>query len=168
MVDKQLPRLTEARATLVTICVGVNDLLCGREMRKFAEDYETLVARLKQPDRLIVIANLPDVAYAPAMKGRADESLRLRLEQFNKAIEDIAGRHAVPLVDLYKLSGEMTRSRPEFFPWMGCTLSSSYTRLSRKFDDADTDPYYPRAPASPPRAKPIKSKAAFKRTVLRA
>jgi acyl-CoA thioesterase-1 len=115
VVDKQLPRLTDARATLVTICVGVNDLLRGREVRQFAEDYETLVARLKQPGRLVVIANLPDVASAPAMKGRADESLRLRLEQFNKAIEDIAGRHAVPLVDLYKLSGEMTRSRPEFF-----------------------------------------------------
>lgn len=114
-VDKQLPRLDGARATLVTICVGVNDLLRGRESRQFAEDYETLVAKLKQPGKLIVIANIPDVASAPAMKGRVDESLRLRLEQFNKAIEEIARRHDVPLVDLYKLSGEMARSRPEFF-----------------------------------------------------
>jgi lysophospholipase L1-like esterase len=114
-VNKQIPQLDDTRATLVTICIGLNDLLRGREAQQFAEDYETLVAKLKQPGRLIVIANLPDVASAPAMKGKADESLRLRLGQFNKAIEDIARRHGVPLVDLYKLSGETIKSRPEFF-----------------------------------------------------
>jgi lysophospholipase L1-like esterase len=114
-VDRQLTRLEGTRATLVTICVGVNDLLRGREPEQFAEDYETLVAKLKQPGRLVVVANLPDVASAPALKGVADESLRLRLGQFNKAIEGIARRYAVPLVDLYKLSGEVGGSRPEFF-----------------------------------------------------
>ena len=114
-VDKQITRLDGTRATLITICVGVNDLISGREAEEFAENYETLVAKLKQPGRLIVVANLPDVASAPAMKGMADESLRLRLGQFNKAIEDIARRHGVPLVDLYKLSGKMVGSRPEFF-----------------------------------------------------
>ena len=114
-LNKQLTRLGDTRATLVTICVGVNDLLRGREAKEFAEDYETLVVKLRQPGRLVVVANIPDVASAPALKGAADESLRTRLEQFNKAIEDIAGRHAVPLVDLYKLSGEINGSRPEFF-----------------------------------------------------
>jgi lysophospholipase L1-like esterase len=114
-VDKQITRLDGSRATLVTICVGLNDLLRGREAKQFAENYEALVAKLKQPGRLIVVANLPDVASAPAMKGTADDSLRLRLGQFNKAIEEIARRHGVPLVDLYKLSGETIRSRPEFF-----------------------------------------------------
>jgi lysophospholipase L1-like esterase len=115
VINKQIPRLDGTRATLVTICVGVNDLLRGREAKQFAEDYETLVAMLRQSAGSILITNLPDVASAPAIKGMADESLRLRLGQFNKAIEDIAGRHGVPLVDLYKLNGEVIRSRPEFF-----------------------------------------------------
>lgn len=115
VVKKQLPRLDGTRASLVTICVGVNDLLRGHEVRQFAEDYETLVAKLRQSNRLIVIANLPDVASAPAVEGKVDESLRLRLGQFNKVIADIAGRYGVPLVDLYKLSGELIRSRPESF-----------------------------------------------------
>jgi acyl-CoA thioesterase-1 len=114
-INKQITQLDSRRATLVTICVGMNDLLRGREAKQFAENYETLVAKLRRPGRLIVVANLPDVASAPAMKEMADESLRSRLEQFNKAIEGIARRHAVPLVDLYKLSGEMTGPRPEFF-----------------------------------------------------
>ncbi len=114
-VNKQLPRLDGSRATLVTICVGVNDLLSGREAKEFAENYETLVVKLRQPGRLIVVANLPDVASAPAVKGAADESLRSRLGQFNKAVEDIAKRHGVLLLDLFKLSGGMTGSRPEFF-----------------------------------------------------
>jgi lysophospholipase L1-like esterase len=110
-----MPRSDGTRATLVIICVGLNDLLRGREAKQFAEDYETLIAKLRQPGRLIVIANLPDVASASAMKGMADEYLRVRLGQFNKAIEDIARRHGVPLVDLYKLNGETLGSRPEFF-----------------------------------------------------
>jgi lysophospholipase L1-like esterase len=114
-VNKQIPRLDETRASLITICVGVNDLLRGREAKQFAGDYETLVAKLRQPGRLIVVANLPDVASAPALKGMADESLRARLGQFNKAIKEIAGRYAVPLVDLYQLSGEMTETRREVF-----------------------------------------------------
>lgn len=114
-VNKQIAKLDGTQATLVTICIGVNDLLGGHEAKQFAENYERLVAKLRQPGRLIVVANLPDVASAPAMKGMADESLRTRLGQFNKAIEGIAKRNAVPLVDLYKLSGEMTGARPEFF-----------------------------------------------------
>lgn len=112
---KQLPRLDGTGATLVTVCVGVNDLLQGREVKEFAANYETLVAKLKQPGRVLVLANLPDVMAAPALKDVADESLRLRLGQFNKAIEEIARRHQTPLVDLYKLNGETLRSRPEFF-----------------------------------------------------
>ncbi len=115
VLNKQIPRLDGTRATLVTICIGVNDLSRGREAKQFAENYETLISKLRQPGRLIVVANLPDVASAPIMKGTADESLRLRLGQFNKAIEAIARRHEMPLVDLYKLSGETIRSRPEFF-----------------------------------------------------
>jgi acyl-CoA thioesterase-1 len=114
-LNKQMTRLEGTRATLVTICLGVNDLLRSREAKQFAEDYETLVAKLKQPGRLIVAVNLPDVASAPALKGIADDSFRLRLEQFNKAIEDITRRHGVPLVDLYKSNGELLGSRSEFF-----------------------------------------------------
>jgi len=115
VINRQITQLDGTRATLVTICIGVNDLLRGREAKQFAENYETLVAKLRQPGRLIVITTLPDVASAPEMQGIADDSLRSRLEQFNKAIEAIAGRHGVPLADLYKLSGEMVGSRPEFF-----------------------------------------------------
>jgi lysophospholipase L1-like esterase len=115
VLNKQITQLDDTRATLITICVGLNDLLRGREVKQFAANYETLVAKLRQSGRLIVVANLPDVASAPAMQGMAQDSLRSRLGQFNKAIEEIAGRRGVPLVDLYKLSGEMGGSRPEFF-----------------------------------------------------
>jgi lysophospholipase L1-like esterase len=114
-LDKQLPRLDGSRAALVTVCVGVNDLQRGREAKEFAEDYEALVVKLRRPGRLLVLANLPDVTSAPLMKGMADEPLRTRLGQFNKAIEDVASRHGAPLVNLYKLSGETLKSRPEFF-----------------------------------------------------
>jgi lysophospholipase L1-like esterase len=114
-LNKQITRPDVSRATLVTICIGLNDLLRGGEAKQFAENYEKLVAKLKQPGRLVVITNLPDVAAAPALKGMADESFRLRLEQFNRAIEEIAVRHKLPLVNLYKLSDEASGPRPEFF-----------------------------------------------------
>ncbi|HEX8456969.1 MAG TPA: SGNH/GDSL hydrolase family protein [Pyrinomonadaceae bacterium] len=114
-VNRQITRPDAERATLVTICIGANDLLRGGEAKQFAENYETLVGKLKQPGRLIVVANLPDVTSAPAAKGLAGESLRLRLEQFNGVIEATAKRHELPLVDLYRLSKERLASHPEFF-----------------------------------------------------
>lgn len=115
-VNKQVARLGGRRVTLVTICVGMNDLLRGRDEKQFAEDYEALVAKLRQTARLVVVANLPDVASAPAMKeGPAGESLRLQLEQFNKVIEEVASRHGALLIDLYELSREAASSRPELF-----------------------------------------------------
>lgn len=115
VINKQLPQLEGTRVPLVTICVGVNDLLRGHEVKQFAENYETLVAKLKRTGSVIVIANLPDVASAPALREMADESMRLRLRQFNKVIEEIAVRHEVPLVDLYQLSREAAGSRAELF-----------------------------------------------------
>jgi acyl-CoA thioesterase-1 len=114
-VEKQLPRLVGKHVELVTVCIGINDLLRGREAKQFAEDYETLVAGLAQSGRRVVVANLPDGASAPAVQGVADESFRMRLGQFNKAIEDVARRRGLPLVDLYTLGGETVRPRPEFF-----------------------------------------------------
>jgi lysophospholipase L1-like esterase len=114
-LDKQLPQLGGTRETLVTVCIGLNDLLRGREPEQFAEDYEALITRLRQPGRRLVVANLPDVASAPVMKGKADESFRSRLVRFNKAIELTAERHEVTLVDLYKSSGDTFQAHPEFF-----------------------------------------------------
>src|ERR1051325_11333710 len=115
VINKHIALLGGTRATLITICVGVNDLLRGCEEKQFAENYNALVTKLRQSSRLVVVANIPDITSAPAMKGVTGESLRLRLERFNKDIEEVARRHGVPMVDLYQLSGETIRSRPEFF-----------------------------------------------------
>lgn len=114
-LHKQLPQLGGARETLVTVCIGLNDLLRGREAEQFADDYEALITRLRKPGRRVVVANLPDVASAPVMKGKADESFRSRLAQFNRAIEQTAERHKVTLVDLYKSSSDTFQAHPEFF-----------------------------------------------------
>jgi lysophospholipase L1-like esterase len=114
-INKQVARLGGTRATLVTICVGVNDLLRGCEEKQFAENYETLVVKLRQSARLVIVANLPDITSAPAMKGMTGEPIRSRLERFNNVVEEVARRHGVQMVDLYHLSGETIRSRPEFF-----------------------------------------------------
>lgn len=115
VLDKQIARLGDKQVMLVTICVGINDLLHGGDEKQFAENYETLVEKLKQSSVLVVVANLPDVASAPVLKGNTNEPFRLRLKQFNKIIEETARRHSVPLVDLYKLSGETIQSHSELF-----------------------------------------------------
>jgi lysophospholipase L1-like esterase len=115
VVNKQIARLGGTRATLVTVCVGVNDLLRGCDEKRFAENYDTLIAKLSQSARRVVVANLPDITSAPAMKGMVCEPLRSRLEQFNIDIEEVARRHGVPMVDLYHSNGETIRSHAESF-----------------------------------------------------
>lgn len=125
VVSKQVSRLADTRATLVTVCVGANDLLRGVGETQFVENYEALVASLKRSARLVTVANLPDIASAPAMRGAAGEAIRPRLERFNKAIEDVARLHGVAVIDLYELSRGAVSSRPDFFSSDGLHPSDS-------------------------------------------
>ena len=106
---------TEGRATLVTVDVGVNDLIRGVTAEQFARNYEEIIVRLKErTSATILLMNIPDVSLAPAVPAYMRESARRHVNAFNERIDDVARRHDLFVIDLYGRSREFA-ARPEFF-----------------------------------------------------
>jgi len=115
VLQKQIEKISSDNPTLVTVGIGLNDLLRGTSEDDFAKNYEDIVARLLKTQAFIILITLPDLSAAPAFSQRDAGELSARLLRYNQRIEIIAARYNVSLVDLYKLSRESLQKHPEFF-----------------------------------------------------
>jgi lysophospholipase L1-like esterase len=99
----QAPRLAHARAGIVVIGVGGNDVVHRVAAADFARTYDNLVARVRalQPHAAIVCCGVPDVGLSPLFTG-ADHDAVARLSRANDAaIRATARRAGAQFVDLY-------------------------------------------------------------------
>ncbi|HWT04875.1 MAG TPA: SGNH/GDSL hydrolase family protein, partial [Xanthomonadales bacterium] len=99
----QVPRLAHARADVIVVCVGGNDVVHRVAAADFARTYARLVARARalQPHAAIVCCGVPDVGLSPLFTG-ADHDAVTRLSRENDAaIRAVARRAGAAFVDLY-------------------------------------------------------------------
>jgi acyl-CoA thioesterase-1 len=115
VLSKDLRRFPVEPATLVTISLGVNDLIQGVSDEQFASNFEEIVAGLEKTGALIIVTNLPDVSLAPGLSKSKHSELTKVTALFNKRIEEVARRHKLPLIDLYHISKAVVQSSPESF-----------------------------------------------------
>ena len=112
----QLPRMNDARPTLITLGIGINDVTHGVETEQFARNLEEIITRLRErTDAPIVVTNLPDISYAPGVPPYLRAQLRQRLNSFNERIAEIATRHRLRLVDIYSPSHDTLATHSEHF-----------------------------------------------------
>ena len=115
VLQSQMEQVISSNPTLVTVGIGLNDLLQGVSEDEFAKNYEEIVSRLLKTHAVIIVTTLPDLSAAPALSKRAPGELSARLTGYNQRIELIAARYGLLLVDLYTMSREPLRQHPEFF-----------------------------------------------------
>jgi acyl-CoA thioesterase I len=116
LLRAQVGRVREARPTLVTVGIGINDVSRQVSPEQFARNYEEIVARLReQTDAPVVLSNLPDISHAPAVPVSFRAEARRRIELFNQHIGEVAARHGLPVVDTYAKSSAVIPTHPEFF-----------------------------------------------------
>lgn len=98
----QLPRLLamSSHPALVTLCIGINDVIQGRSQRDFARDLEVVADLVGRTQAAVVVATLPDLARSPSGKG-APPALARRLEAYNATIRTVAERHGFQVADVY-------------------------------------------------------------------
>lgn len=111
-------RLTESfsdKPTLVTLSIGMNDLLQRTSEQEFAANYEAIVIRLRRLAVPIVITNLPDISFAPRLPNSKREEIHVKVLLFNIQIEAIARRYGLFFVDLYEASAKALTKHQEFF-----------------------------------------------------
>ncbi|HYE15211.1 MAG TPA: SGNH/GDSL hydrolase family protein [Pyrinomonadaceae bacterium] len=116
VLRSQAGRVGAERPTLVTLAIGINDATRQVPPDQFARNFEAIVARLREQTQApVVVSNIPDVAFAPAVPAFFREEARRRIQAFNSLIADVAGRHGLRVVDAYEKSHAVIPRHPEFF-----------------------------------------------------
>ncbi len=116
LVRGQLDLAITVRPTLLTLGIGINDVTRGVSVEEFAQNYETIVARLKNETNVpLVVTNIPDIALAPAVPVFARDELRRRINLFNERIDETSRRHGALVVDTYNATRDVIGDHTEFF-----------------------------------------------------
>lgn len=116
LLREQLKAAINARPTLVTVGIGINDVGHFVSLEKFARNFEEIVKRLKEgTSARIVVSNLPDISFAPVAPVYMRDQIRAQVNLFNARIGDIAARYDLSLVDAYTETHAIIPTHPEFF-----------------------------------------------------
>ena len=112
----QVGRVGAEAPGLVTLGVGINDVMRQLTPEQFQGNYEEIVRRLReQAGAPVVLSNIPDVSYAPRVPPFLRDEARRRIEAFNLRIAATARGHGLALADAFRFSHEVVPTHPEFF-----------------------------------------------------
>ena len=116
LLESQVPSALRTRPRLITLGIGINDVGLQVADDAFAVNLEEIVVQLRKLGAPMAIANIPDLALAPAIAELVPRSIyERRIELFNEHVTATAARHDLTLVDLYAWSRDVLPSRPELF-----------------------------------------------------
>ena len=102
LIARELPLVATARPTFVTLLIGANDIVRGRDEPAYRARVRSIVATL-DPKTLVALPQ-PDWSRSPAARPFGDvPSLAARIESFNAALREEAERATARYVDLYPL-----------------------------------------------------------------
>jgi acyl-CoA thioesterase-1 len=88
----QLPRVMGEQPVLVTIGIGLNDLVRGRSLRDFARDLQLIADVVERTRATVIVSELPDISRSPSAAG-SPRSLERQLAAYNAALRQMAERH---------------------------------------------------------------------------
>jgi acyl-CoA thioesterase I len=134
----ELPVALDVHPHLVTIWLAVDDLLANTPIDSYTHDLDFLLTRLQStiPHVYIALANVPDLTLLPkfrALDQNTIQSLRSQITIYNTSIEEVAQRHQVVLVDLYK-QWSLIANHPEYISSDGFHPSTTgYAQLAEIF-----------------------------------
>ncbi|HLL53613.1 MAG TPA: SGNH/GDSL hydrolase family protein [Myxococcaceae bacterium] len=108
-------RVASAGPTLSTLAIGGNDVWRGVSPRAYGRNLDIAVAQLRATGALLVMANVPDLSYAPLAAYVPRALYDGRIQALNEEVAKVAQHHGVPLVDLYGHSQLHLPGRPDLF-----------------------------------------------------
>jgi lysophospholipase L1-like esterase len=110
----QLSRAVELQPVLITLSVGPNDIMQGKDAQQYEHNLDTIFSTLAQATDAVVVVNLmPDLAAAPRFPAELKQTISKQTAGFNAALEHAAGKYDVEIVDLYTPSQQEMPTHPE-------------------------------------------------------
>ena len=129
VLKSQMGKVAESHPALVTVGIGLNDVLQGVGEQEFEENYEKIISQLDKVGAATVIVNLADLSAAPMLLRSSVSDIELRIRIFNQCITRVATRHNLKLVDLYNTTKDTLRVQPELFSADGMHPSDAGYKL---------------------------------------
>ena len=111
----ELPVALDSHPQLVTIWLGVNDIVDKVPINSYSHDLDLLLTRLESqtPSAHILIANIPDLTLLPYFASFNQQGLISIIEEYNATIAHEAQQHHVILVNLSQQNYNL-REHPEY------------------------------------------------------
>ena len=138
VLNLELPVALDSHPDLVTIWLGVNDIVDKVPANSYANDLNTLLARLRanSPHARIAIANMPDLALLPAFAQADQQVLTRQIQAYNTIIASAAQQHQAILIDLTTQNYNL-QAHPEYISSDGLHPNDiGYQQLAKLFYQA--------------------------------
>ena len=108
MIAKELPLVNRLKPDLVTILIGVNDLVRGRSTGEYRASLVSIydeVAGLHLPAGRVIAISIPNWSVVPAARGFGDpERIRELTEMFNEIARKESDAHRFKWIDITSTS----------------------------------------------------------------
>jgi acyl-CoA thioesterase I len=134
----ELPIALDSHPDLITIWLGVNDIVAAVPAKSYASDLNTLLNRLRAhaPHLRIGIANIPDLTLLPFFSNTDPQVLTGQIQAYNAVIASAAQRYQATLVDLTQQNYNL-RAHPEYISQDGLHPNEiGYQQLAKLFYQA--------------------------------
>jgi lysophospholipase L1-like esterase len=116
LLHGQLDQAIDAAPDLVTLCIGINDVVQGVSVDTFAGYFAKIVWRLRDETTAhLVVANIPDISNAPAATREMSTALAPAIAAVNQEIARTAAQAQAMLVDVWAETRAVIPGHSEFF-----------------------------------------------------
>ncbi len=114
-LNLELPIALDSHPKLVTIWLGVNDIVDKVPINSYSHDLDLLLTRLESqaPSAHILIANIPDLTLLPYFTSYNQQVLHQIIKEYNAAIAHEAQLHHAILVNLSQQNYNL-KEHPEY------------------------------------------------------
>jgi lysophospholipase L1-like esterase len=135
----ELPIALDAKPALVTVWLGVNDIIQSVPVATYEQQLQALLVSLHQnTNARIYVANIPDLSLLPSFAGENQAALHATIVQWNATIARAVDASGARLVDLYASWSELA-NHPEYIASDGFHPSTvGARRLAEVFQKAIT------------------------------
>ena len=131
----ELPIAIDAHPDLVTIWLGVNDIVAGVPINSYTQGLDTLLSHLRAaaPQARIAIANIPDLTLLPYFSKYNPQNLLQLIQGYNATIASGAQQYHATLVDLRQQNYNL-KDHPEYISGDGLHPNDiGYQQLAHLF-----------------------------------
>lgn len=110
----ELPVALDAKPSLVTVWLGVNDIVQSVSIPEYEAQLEALLRSLQQQTHAhVFVGNIPDLSLLSFFAGYDQTALQATISRWNAAIAQAAAATGASLVDLYAGWNELA-AHPEY------------------------------------------------------